>query len=123
MTRALLALLTILGCALPLTAGQGPANGEWQMSFVSPNGPQELTVYLSQEGPRLTGHISSEYGEYPVRGSVDGQNVTLSWTIVEQGKELAITANGKLDGDSMTGTIRLGNVGTARFSATRTDSA
>src|SRR4051794_20835194 len=121
MTRMLFALLTI-GCAASLTAGQASANGEWQMSFVTPNGPQEITVYLSQEGPRLTGHISSEYGEYPVRGSVDGQNVTLSWTIVEQGKELAITANGKIDGDSMTGTIRLGTVGTAPFSATRTDS-
>jgi hypothetical protein len=120
MRPILFALLTVLVCGVGVAAGQATAAGEWQMSFVSPNGPQELTMYLTQEGPRLSGHISSEFGEYIVKGSIDGEDVKLSWSVYEQGKEVLFSVTGKLDGESIKGTIKLGNVGTGPFRAERT---
>jgi hypothetical protein len=123
MTRFLLALVVALVSEVACPSGQTTAAGEWQMSYVAPSGPQEGTLYLSQEGPRLTGHISSEYGEYVVRGTLDGQDIKFSWTVVEQGKDVVFAVTGKLDGDHITGTIRVGNVGTTSFRAERTDDA
>ena len=120
MRSILFALLTVLVCGVGVAAGQTTAAGEWQMSFVSPNGPQELTLYLTQEGPRLSGHISSEFGEYIVKGSLDKEDIKLSWSVYEQGKEVLFSVTGKLDGESITGTIKLGNVGTGPFRAERT---
>ena len=120
----LVALLSALVSVTVTAKGQATAaGGEWQISFVSPSGPQELTMYLTQEGPRLSGHITSEFGEYVVRGSVDGQDIKLSWSVYEQGKEVPFSVTGKLDGNSITGMIKLGNVGTGPFRAERTDSA
>ena len=116
-------LLAILVAGSVVITGQATAAGEWQMSFVSPNGPQELTMYLTQEGPRLSGHISSEFGEYIVRGSLDGDDIKFSWSVYEQGKEVLFAVTGKLDGESITGSIKLGNVGTGPFRAERTASA
>jgi hypothetical protein len=123
MRRTLFALLAVVLCAAASPSTQATAAGEWQMSYMTPNGPQEMTMYLSQEGPRLTGHISSEYGEYAVRGSLDGADIKISWSVFEEGKEVPFAVTGKLDGDSIIGSITIGKLGATRFSAQRTDSA
>src|SRR5437763_15445634 len=90
--------------------------GEWAMSFTTPRGDRgEYTLYLTQEGPRLTGHLTSEYGETPVKGSVNGDDVKLAWSVMENGKPLDISVTAKVKGESMTGTIRLGTVGEGTF--------
>ena len=74
-------------------AAQASLTGEWAMSFTTPRGGRsEYTLYMTQEGPRLTGHLTSEYGETPVKG------------------------------DSINGTIKLGAVGEGTFTAERTGS-
>ena len=80
-------------------------------------------MYLTQEGPRLSGHISSEFGEYIVKGSLDKDDIKLSWSVYEQGKEVVFAVTGKLDGESINGTIKLGSVGTGGFRAERTAGA
>ena len=94
--------------------------GEWALEFTTPRGPASYTMYLTQEGPRLRGHLSSEYGEREVRGSVNGDDVKVSWSEMENGKELDITLTGKIKGDAITGTVRLGTVGEGPFRADRT---
>jgi hypothetical protein len=99
---------------------QADMSGEWAVSFTSPQGPQEFTMYVQQQGPRLSGRLTSEYGEFPLRGSVDGNTFTINWSMPDGGRELAITFNGTVDGDTMTGTAKLGNSGTGQLSGTRT---
>ena len=94
--------------------------GEWALEFSTPRGPSSYTMYLNQEGPRLTGHLSSEYGEREVRGSVNGDDFKVSWTDVDGGKQIDITLTGKIKGDAITGTVRLGNAGEGPFRAERT---
>jgi len=115
-----------LSLALAVTLFVAPAfaqtdmSGEWAISFNSPQGPQEFTMYVQQQGPRLSGRLTSEYGEFPLRGSIDGNTFTINWSMPDGGRELDITFNGKVDGDSMTGTAKLGNRGTGQLSGTRT---
>jgi hypothetical protein len=102
-------------------AAQATLTGEWAMSFTTPRGGRsEYTLYMTQEGPRLTGHLTSEYGETPVKGSVNGDEVKLAWSIMENGKPLDISVIATVKGDSLNGTIKLGTVGEGVFTAERT---
>jgi hypothetical protein len=116
MRRLLLAGLFIVGLST-----QTNLTGEWELQLTTPRGPLEYKLYLTHEGPRLTGHLSSEYGEQPVRGTVNGDEVKISWSEMENGKPLDITLTGTVKGDTITGTARLGNVGEGPFRADRTD--
>src|SRR6266511_4557195 len=111
-----LAAVCLIATLVVTSAAQGSLTGEWAMSFTTPRGGRsEYTLYLTQEGPRLTGHLTSEYGETPVKGSVNGDEVKLAWSIMENGKPLDISVTAKAKGGSITGTIRLGTVGEGPF--------
>lgn len=122
-TATACATLVALAAITIALAAQSTLTGEWAISFVSPNGGQDdYTLYLTQEGPRLTGHLTSQYGETPVKGTVNGDDVKLTWTTVENRKPIELSVTAKVKGESMTGTIRIGEVGQGPFSAERTSS-
>src|SRR5579872_293175 len=102
---------------------QVDVTGEWEATYVTPLGPQELKMYLQQEGPRISGHTTSEFGEAAIRGSISGSDVKLSWTEVDGGKSLEISVTGKVDGGIITGTAKLGDRGEGRFRAEKSDGA
>jgi hypothetical protein len=119
MTRAL-SLAFVVALLVVRALAQTDMSGEWEISFTSPQGPQEFTMYIQQQGPRLTGRLTSEYGEFPLRGTADASNFTINWSMPDGGRELDITFSGKVEGDMMTGTAKLGNRGTGQLSGTRT---
>jgi hypothetical protein len=113
----------LIAALVVTSAAQDSLTGEWAMEFTTPRGGRsEYTLYLTQEGPRLTGHLTSEFGETPVKGSVNGDEVKLAWTIMENAKPLDLSVTAKVKGTSMSGTIRLGTVGEGPFAAERTGS-
>jgi D-glucosaminate-6-phosphate ammonia-lyase len=116
------ARVALIACGLAAAvAAQASLTGEWAMSFTTPRGGRsEYTLYMTQEGPRLTGHLTSEYGETSVKGSVNGDEVKLAWSIIENGKPLDISVTATAKGDAINGTIKLGTVGEGVFSAERT---
>jgi L-seryl-tRNA(Ser) seleniumtransferase len=115
-------LKAILGAAVLLTLGQPTWTGEWALEFTTPRGHAEYTMYLSQEGPRVTGHLTSEYGERQLRVTTNGDEIRIAWSEVENGKTLDITLTGTVKDDSITGTVKLGTVGEGPFKAERTGS-
>src|SRR5262245_11879067 len=62
------------------------ATGEWEASYQTPLGPQELKIYLTQEGPRISGHTTSEYGESQVRGTINGQDIQFTFQSTDGGQ-------------------------------------
>ena len=118
--KTLLNAIAVVSLLVFSAAAQTDMSGEWVVQFQAPQGPQEFTMYVQQQGPRLTGRLTSEYGEFPLRGSIDGDTFTINWSMPDAGRELPITFNGKVDGDKMTGTAKLGNRGTGALSGTRT---
>lgn len=117
--RLLCALVAGLLSVVPLAA-QASMAGEWAVSFTTPQGPQDFTMYVVQQGPRLSGRMTNEYGEFPLKGTLDGNSFTITWSLPDSGKIIEITFAGKVEGDSMTGTAKLGTTGTGQLSGTRT---
>jgi hypothetical protein len=111
--------------ALPLPGAvpafaQANATGEWALTFTAPSGPMEFVMYIDQEGTKLSGHLTADTGEYPLTGTLEGNQIKITWSLPDRGAILAITLTGKIDGDSIVGTAKLGTLGEGPMSAERT---
>ena len=127
----------VLAVCLALTATSVPARaqqaqqpqarsvaGQWRVDFVTPLGQNWIIMTINQSGARLTGHATDEFGEYELTGRVSGDEVTVIWSVAEDGKMLEITMKGKLESPTLiTGTAKLGDVGEGPLSARRTGDA
>jgi hypothetical protein len=102
-------------------AAQADVTGEWEASYATPLGPQELKIYLTQEGPRITGHTTSEYGESQVRGSINGQDIAFTFEATDGGKAVVIRVTAKVEGTRMRGTAKVGDRADGAFNAERSD--
>jgi len=117
----LLALL-LLAMAAPVLAQKSVA-GIWRVEFVSPQGQVGLNMTINQTGSKLTGRVTDEYGEWPIEGRITESEVTVVWTVPEDGKLLEITMKGTLEGSVITGTAKLGDIGEGPLTARRTGDA
>jgi len=96
------------------------AAGQWRVDFVTPLGQNWIILTINQSGSRLTGHGTDEFGEYEIKGRVTGDEVTVTWSVAEDGKMLEITMKGKLETPTLiTGVAKLGDVGEGPLSARR----
>ena len=116
---ACLAVVLVCGTVL----AQRSAAGMWRVEFVTPLGQTGVNMTINQSGTRLTGQVTDEYGEYPIEGRLADDVVTVVWSVPEDGKMLEITMKGKLEGNVITGTAKLGNVGEGPLTARRTGDA
>ena len=119
-TSWLLALLLL--AAAPALA-QTSVEGIWRVEFVSPQGQVGLNMTINQTGSKLTGRVTDEYGEWPIEGRITDREVTVVWTVPEDGKLLEITMKGTLEGNVITGTAKLGEIGEGPLTARRTGDA
>ena len=113
-------LLTFLVLTVSLAA-QADVTGEWEASYATPLGPQELKIYLTQEGPRITGHTTSEYGESQVRGTINGQDIAFTFEATDGGKAVVIRVTAKVEGTRMRGTAKVGDRADGAFNAERSN--
>ncbi len=114
MTRALSCLSIIaivIGLAAPSAAAEVDLAGEWVVTFTGPTGPAEYTMFVAQEGTRVTGRMTSASGEFPLRGSIDGEQFRIVWALPDQGRMMEIVFTGTVDGDTLEGKALLGKSG------------
>src|SRR5882672_9103379 len=131
MMRTLLAVCLALGAvAAPIHAQQPQqqqqrsVSGTWRVDFVTPLGQNWIIMTINQSGTKLTGHATDEFGEYEISGRMVDDQVTVVWSVAEDGKMLEITMKGKLETATLiTGTAKLGDVGEGPLSARRTGDA
>jgi len=117
----------LLGVALfvqpqPHAQTQTDVTGEWEASYQTPLGPQELKIYLTQEGPRISGHTSSEYGESQVRGTINSQDIQFAFQSTDGGRAIDVRVTAKVEGERMRGTAKIGDRAEGAFTAERTAS-
>lgn len=98
---------------------QADMGGEWAVVFSAPQGPQEFIMYVVQEGPRLSGRLTSDAGEFPLRGTFNDGEFTITWSFPDGTRLVQITFTGKVDGDSLSGTARIGDRGSGALSGMR----
>ena len=108
-----------LAPAAPIVA-QANAAGEWRVTFVVPTGTRSVNMVINQQRASLSGTVINEDGEFPLKGRIADDQVTVIWSVPEAGKLMELTMKGKVSGDSITGTLQLGDVGEGPLSARRT---
>lgn len=89
--------------------------GEWTLTVESQMGTSNPTFSLQQEGAKLSGTYKGALGEAPVTGTVTGNDFAINFQVNAQGMDLAVTYSGTVDGSSMKGTVKLGDLGDASF--------
>jgi len=95
------------------------ANGIWNTTINTPMGAQNGTLELNVDGSDLSGKMSSPQGEMAIEnGAIDGD--TLSWkAAITAPMPMTLEFSATVDGDAITGTVKLGAFGEAEFSGTR----
>jgi len=94
------------------------ADGNWKITISTPMGPQEMTVAIATQGDAFTGKAQSAMGDTDFSGKVAGDTLTWSADITKP-MPLTLEFDAKVDGDKMTGNVKLGAFGSAPLNGTR----
>ena len=88
------------------------ADGNWKITISTPMGPQEVTASITTHGDTFTGTSQSAMGSQEISGRVEGD--TLTWSAdITQPMPLKLEFEATVQGDSLTGTCKLGMFGSA----------
>ena len=94
------------------------ADGKWKITINTPMGAQELTADITTSGDTFTGKTEGRMGAGEVSGAVSGN--TLTWkTDISQPMPMTLDFEATVDGDKMTGNVKLGAFGNAALSGVR----
>ena len=95
------------------------ADGNWNTTMNTPMGAQNATLTLATDGNSLTGKMSGPQGELELQdGAVDGENLTWKADITTP-MAMTLEFSATVEGDEISGTVKLGAFGNATFSGTR----
>jgi hypothetical protein len=98
---------------------QGSISGAWDMSINGPQGPLTAAAALKQDGETVTGTFDSpQGGTVPVKGTLKGKTLALSFSVDGPQGPLEIKVDGEVEGDAIKGVINFG-MGTADFTAAK----
>ena len=98
----------------------GDLTGRWDVliEFAAGNGVE--TLHLSQQGNQITGTHQGAFVSRDCGGTIAGDQVTIASNIGEvHGAALSYRFAGKLDGDTMAGTLDMGEYLRAKWTAKR----
>jgi len=116
-TFCLLALSLLRVSAAPQPAD---VQGRWSVAFTVPGRSDvEFEMGVIQNGTKLTGHLASASGEFPMRGTIEGDEVTIVWSVYDGGRPVEVTFKGQVVGDTIEGTAKMGNSAEGPLHATR----
>ena len=95
------------------------ADGVWNVTINSPMGAQQATMTLVTDGGRLSGTMAGAQGTQEFEGgTVDGDS--LEWVVeMTSPMPMKLEVKATVDGDSLSGDVKLGAFGNATFSGTR----
>jgi len=95
-------------------------DGTWKLVVNTPMGAQESTLVISSAGGALTGTQSAGSGEArPIdEGTVDGNDVSWKASITKP-MPMTLEFSGTVDGDKISGSVKLGMFGNASFTGSR----
>ncbi len=96
------------------------ADGSWNCTINSPMGAQEATITLATDGGSLSGTMAGDQGTQEFSGgTVDGNN--LEWEVqMTSPMPMTLEISATVDGDSISGNVKLGAFGNASFEGART---
>ena len=122
LVKALAAIAVVLFLAVPVLAAD--VSGKWKAEFDTQVGVQKYTFEFKAEGAKLTGKASFERmgqkGEAELKdGKVSGDDVSFVEMLDFQGNQIPITYTGKVAGEEIKFTRKVGDFATEEFVAKR----
>jgi imidazolonepropionase-like amidohydrolase len=90
--------------------------GTWDITVNSPQGAQQSVLTITQNGSTFTGSHANQMGSVEVTGGqIDGRHVSWSITIPANGQSISVSFQADVDGNRMTGSATMGDLGSAPF--------
>jgi hypothetical protein len=94
-------------------------DGKWNMTMSTPMGERKATLELKTAGGTLSGTQGDETGSAEIfEGTVSADDVAWKLSITNP-MPLTLAFSGKVSGDSMSGEMGIGPMGSFPFTATR----
>lgn len=102
-----------------LNAQEVDVTGDWELTMETRRGEMTRDINFVQEGENLTVTMEGRGGEVTGEGTIKGNDI--EWTITRSTPrgEMTMTYTGKVDGDTMSGEVQLGDFGSATWKAVR----
>lgn len=108
-------------------AGAGVVNaqtdsveGEWNAAMNHPGGVSNFKIIFKVDGEKLTGTVKRSAGDRPLEGTVKGNELQFSYSVVYGDNTMTMSLTGKREGDKITGLVFFGESGqSSDWSATR----
>ncbi|MCW5963801.1 MAG: hypothetical protein KIT83_07175 [Bryobacterales bacterium] len=114
-----LMLLALLLFGSPATAQQVNITGKWDFQVTTDAGSGEPRFDLKQEAGKLTGKYSGQLGEADVKGTVEGDQVTIEFT-VSMGGGATIVYKGTIgSANTMKGSVDFAGQASGTWAATK----
>jgi len=117
--RRILVAAIVMGVAIVAYAAGSNITGTWNLTTETQRGTRNASMVLTQTGENVTGTYKGQRGDFPIAGTVKGNTLNLSYKLEIQGNEVEVKYTGTVDGDSMSGTVALGQMGEGKFTGKR----
>lgn len=121
----LLAVAGVLALAFTFAAAaqdNAKVDGNWELTMQGGQGTFTQTLTIQQDGATLKGTAKGQRGESPLDGKVEGNKVHFTIHRQTPNGERLMEYSGTVDGDSMKGTLKMGE-NERDWSATRSKPA
>ncbi len=118
--RAVLAGPHSLQPAVPVAAPTGDLTGSWRAEITFAASTSTHVLHLRQQGSRLEGAHQGDFVTRDLIGTIDGARVTMTSRVTERtGDTLNYRFSGDLTGDTLAGTLDMGEYRSATWTASR----
>jgi len=100
-------------------ASKVDVTGKWTFTVETPAGGGTPTITLKQEGEKLTGHYSGQFGEIDgLTGTIKGRDFTFKFAADAQGTSLEFTYTGTVEGAAaLKGKVNIAGLADGTFTA------
>jgi hypothetical protein len=121
--RVFCALVLAVVTAHAPQAAEADIAGGWTIAFSLPwGGSASYPMWVNQDGTKLTGRVTFPgVAEYQIKGTVKEDRFTIVWQTVVDGEFVDVAFAGRVAGDEITGTAKIGTYPERELYARRTE--
>lgn len=101
------------------TAAKADLTGTWNLQVNTEAGSGAPTVTFKQDGEKLTGQYSGQFGESAFTGTLKGSEVRFEFDMSARGNAVHIVYAGTVDKDTMKGSVKFGDLAEGTFTGAK----
>ncbi|MGD2245951.1 MAG: hypothetical protein PVI11_05320 [Candidatus Aminicenantes bacterium] len=117
-TKSLIALSALAFFVVSLGALGVDASGDWEITSEGRQGTRTQDAHIEQDGENITVTMQGFRGnEMTGKGMIKGNEIEWSFNVSTQRGDFTITYKGKVEGDTMSGTVQMGDFGSREWTA------